>query len=225
MTGPAAIFTLLCAAFAAFYDVRCRSRRYRSAFWIKGLAGLSFIAVGLSLAMLQPEFSYVRRIVFGLVFGLIGDQLLALRYLHPDRRSAFFLTGMLAFAAGHVMYLAAMLQLDGGAWLFALLILAPGLAAAAWYILGHAVRLGKLLLPGVCYIVLVVSVAALAASLLLRGQGVRALLLTFGGVCFAASDCVLGVQTFGPEKTVRRSVFIHASYYAAQLLIAWSIAA
>ena len=88
-----------------------------------------------------------------------------------------------------------------------------------------AVRLGKLLLPGVCYIVLVVSVAAMAASLLLQGQGTRALLLTLGGVCFAASDCVLSVQTFGPEKTVRRSVFVHAAYYTAQLLIAWSIAA
>ena len=225
MTGLAAAFTVLCAVFAALYDVRCRSNRYRSAFWIKGIAGLGFIAVGLSLAMLQPEFSYARRIVFGLVFGLIGDQLLALRYLHPDRRSVFFLSGMLAFAAGHVMYLAAMLQLDGGTWLFALLLLAPGLAAAAWYILSHAVRLGGLIVPGVCYIVLVVSVAAMAASLLLQGQGTRALLLTLGGVCFAASDCVLSVQTFGPEKTVRRSAFVHAAYYTAQLLIAWSIAA
>ena len=225
MTGPAAVFTVLCAVFALLYDARCRSKRYRSAFWIKGLAGLSFIAVGLSLAMLQLEFSYARRIIFGLVFGLIGDQLLALRHVHPERRRAFFLSGMLAFAAGHVMYLAAMLQLDGGTWLFALLLLAPGLAAAAWYILSHAVRLGGLIVPGVCYIVLVVSVAAMAASLLLQGQGTRALLLTLGGVCFAASDCVLSVQTFGPEKTVRRSVFVHAAYYTAQLLIAWSIAA
>ena len=140
MTGLAIGFTILCLAFGTAYDILCQKERYRSAFWVKGLAGLCFIAVALALTMIQPQMEFPRWIVFGLVLGLIGDQLLALRRLQPERHDAFFALGMLAFAAGHVMYLIAMLQLDSGAWLFALVLLAFAYAAAAWYLMKRAVE-------------------------------------------------------------------------------------
>ncbi len=224
MTGLAIVFTILCLAFGTVYDILCQKERYRSAFWIKGLAGLCFIAVALALTMLQPELAFARLIVFGLVLGLIGDQLLALRRLHQKQHDAFFALGMLAFAAGHVMYILAMWQLDSGAWLFALVLLAFGFSAASWYLMRSSVDAGKLFVPGMTYILLVVSVGSMAAALLLRGQGTRALLLLLGGIAFAVSDCTLTVRSFGPKRTLRQSRIIHATYYTAQLLIAWSIA-
>ena len=225
MTGLAIGFTILCLAFGTAYDILCQKERYRSAFWVKGLAGLCFIAVALALTMIQPQMEFPRWIVFGLVLGLIGDQLLALRRLQPERHDAFFALGMLAFAVGHVMYLIAMLQLDSGAWLFALVLLAFAYAAAAWYLMKREVDAGKLFVPGMTYILLVVSLSAMAAALLLRGQGTRALLLLLGGIAFAVSDCTLTVRSFGPKRTLLQSRVIHATYYTAQLLIAWSIAA
>ena len=225
MLGIALFFTILCPLFGAAFVAACEKGQYRRAFWRKGLAGVCFVAAGLSFAMEYAGPEYPRLIIFGLVFGLIGDQLLAMRFISPERHDVFLVSGAVAFAVGHGMYLAAMWSLDSGAWLFALAFLAVGLAAAYAYILRHPLRAGKLLTPAMIYIAFVVSVAALAASLLTRGQGVRALLLLLGGILFAASDCVLTVRSFGEKRTTRQTVFIHASYYAAQLLIAWSIAA
>ena len=224
MIGLAILFSLLCLACGAAYDTLCLNKRYRSAFWLKGIAGMSFIACALSLTMVQPQMEYARWIVFGLVLGLIGDQLLALRHIHHERHDVFFAAGMIAFAAGHAMYLTAMWQLDSGAWLFAMVLLAFGFAAAAWYVLNSQIDAGKLFIPGMIYLMLVVSVAAMGAALLLRGQGVRALLMLLGGTAFAVSDCTLTVRSFGPKRTVLQTRIIHATYYTAQLLIAWSIA-
>ena len=225
MTGIAIVFTLLCLGLGALYVAACEKRRYRRAFWLKWLAGLCFVAVVLSLAMEQAGLEYPRLIFFGLVVGLVGDQLLALRYLHPERGEAFFVSGAIAFALGHVLYLRAMWGLDSGAWLFAFLLLAFGLALAYYYLLRQELDAGRLLAPGLVYIALVVAVAAMATALLIRGQGIRALLLTLGGAAFAVSDCILTVRSFGGKKTLAQSVIVHAAYYAAQLLIAWSIAA
>ena len=224
MTGIAIVFSILCLAFGAAFVAAGGKKAYRRAFWLKGLAGLFFVAAGLSLAIERAGLEYPRLIFFGLVFGLIGDELLALRFLHPERQTAFFVSGAVAFAVGHVLYLRAMWGLDSGAWFFALIFLALGLVAAAAYILRHEIDAGKLFVPGLVYIALVVFVAATALSLLVRGQGTRALLLTLGGTLFAVSDCVLTVRTFGERKTKVQNVVIHAAYYAAQLLIAWSIA-
>lgn len=224
MTGPAIFFTILCPLFGAAYLLSCAKKRYGPAFWLKGLAGLCFIGVCLSLAIEQAGLPYPRLIFFGLVFGLIGDQLLALRFLHPARGMAFFVSGAVAFAVGHVLYLSAMHRLDEGAWLFALVPFALGLALAAVYVLRRDLDAGRLFVPGCVYIALVIAVAAMGTALFLRGQGARALLLMLGGVSFAVSDCVLCVQAFGREKTTRRNVVLHVTYYAAQLLLAWSVA-
>lgn len=225
MTGLAIVFTVLCPILGAVFVYAYEKQQHRRAFWLKGLAGLCFVAAGLSLAIERAGAAFPRLIVFGLVLGLVGDELLALRHVWPERRDAFFASGTAAFAAGHVCYLRAMWELDGGAWLFALVLLAFGLAAAAGYILRRDAAAGRLLVPGLAYIALVVFVAAMAAALLVRGQGTKALLLTLGGICFAVSDSVLCTLVFGLERTTRKNIFIHATYYAAQLLIAWSIAA
>lgn len=224
MLGIALLFTILCALFGAAFVAVCEKGQYRRAFWLKGLAGVCFVAAGLSFAIEQAGPAFPRLIFFGLVFGLIGDQLLALRFIHPERHDVFLISGAAAFAAGHGMYIAAMWSLDSGAWLFALVFLAVGLAAAYAYILRHPLRAGKLLTPAMIYIAFVVSVAALAASLLTRGQGTRALRLLLGGILFVISDCVLVVRSFSERRTTRQSVMIHGTYYAAQLLFAWSIA-
>ena len=130
MLGIALLFTILCALFGAAFVAVCEKGQYRRAFWLKGLAGVCFVAAGLSFAIEQAGPAFPRLIFFGLVFGLIGDQLLALRFIHPERHDVFLISGAAAFAIGHGMYIAAMWSLDSGAWLFALLFLAVGLAAA-----------------------------------------------------------------------------------------------
>lgn len=225
MTRIAIVCTVLCVVFSALFHALSEEERYRPAFWLKGLAGLCFVAVGLSLTLERLDTAFPRLIFFGLVMGLIGDELLAMRRVHPERREIFFACGTAAFALGHVFYLRAMWSVDSGAWLFAVPIFALLFVAAGAYILRQKLDAGRLFVPGIVYIALVASVAAVGVALLLRGQGRRGLLLALGGVSFLVSDSVLCVSTFGAEKPRYANRIIHASYFAAQLLIAWSIAA
>ena len=43
------------------------------------------------------------------------------------------------------------------------------------------------------------------------------------GVCFAVSDNILCAQSYGNKKTAGMNRAVHVTYYAAQLLIAWSM--
>ena len=225
MTRIAIVCTVLCVVFSALFHALSEKKRYRPAFWVKGLAGLCFVAVGLSLTLERLDTAFPRLIFFGLVMGLIGDELLAMRRVHPERREIFFICGTAAFALGHVFYLRAMWSVDSGAWLFAVPIFALLFVAAGAYILRQKLDAGRLFAPGVAYIVLVTAVAAMGTALLLRGQGRLGLRLALGGVSFLLSDSVLCAAAFGEEKPRHANWVIHTSYYVAQLLIAWSIAA
>ena len=52
---------------------------------------------------------------------------------------------------------------------------------------------------------------------------VEALLFAAGGVLFIISDNILCAYSFGSERRFGANIGIHATYYAAQLLIAWSV--
>ena len=48
-------------------------------------------------------------------------------------------------------------------------------------------------------------------------------LFAAGGVLFIISDNILCAYSFGSERRFGANIGIHATYYAAQLLIAWSV--
>ena len=85
------------------------------------------------------------------------------------------------------------------------------------------VQAGKLQLPAVGYIALVVFMAAAACSAAVRGFSVGLLLFAAGGICFAVSDNLLCAYCFGTGRSRSVDRAVHISYYAAQLLIAWSL--
>ena len=85
------------------------------------------------------------------------------------------------------------------------------------------VQAGKLQLPAVGYIALVVFMDAVACSAAVRGFSVGLLLFAAGGICFAVSDNLLCAYCFGTGRSRSVDRAVHISYYAAQLLIAWSL--
>ena len=72
----ALILTLASCVFEGLFLLRRRAGHQWRAFALKGLAGLCFLGVGL---LLHYETGEGRLIVWGLLCGLIGDELLALR--------------------------------------------------------------------------------------------------------------------------------------------------
>lgn len=195
---------------------------YRQAFLRKGLAGLYFVLLGAANAFLCPDISFRIYVLAGLCFGLVGDELLAMRFIKPERHDYFFSRGASAFAFGHLLYIAALFH-HGSSLPLALPVFVLGFGASMLYFRVKKVQAGKLQLPSVGYIALVVFMASVACSAAVRGFSVGLLLFAAGGICFAVSDNLLCAYCFGTGH--RRSVdrAVHISYYAAQLLIAWSL--
>ena len=187
-------------------------------FAAKILASCAFLATA-GLALSRPGGAtlagYGGWIVLGLVLGLAGD--VALLWKRG------FVIGLAVFLAGHVAYIIAIATVepprawpsDGG-----VLGIIPPLAGVA--VLAQLwPRLGKLRGPVIVYVLAIATmvVAALAAW---RAATVPPT-LALGAVLFFASDIAVARHRFvGPTFTDK--AWGLPAYYAAQLLIAWSLA-
>jgi len=141
--------------------------------------------------------------IAGLVFGLVGDVMLS-----PDVDR--FLHGLAAFLVGHLFYVAAFATMD---WAFIGVV--GGLAAAAVLMLYLGwptvknVRGGPLGLPVIAYM-------GVVSALVVTGTATHRWPIAAGGVLFAVSDGLLGLDRF-VKPAPRRRVVVHMLYHLGQL--------
>ncbi|MBR4422200.1 MAG: hypothetical protein IKS69_06685, partial [Erysipelotrichaceae bacterium] len=103
------IYVLMAAGMilqALFIKVE-HEEKYVAADILKGLASLMFVLIGYK-AYTTTGSPFNGKLLVGLVFGMIGDILLNLRYLIPKMNQKIFLAGIVAFLIGHIMYLLAL---------------------------------------------------------------------------------------------------------------------
>lgn len=190
---------------------------------LKTTASLMFVLLALQCIRLRGADTYAVYVAAGLVFGMLGDLLLALRYLSRRLHDFWFVSGTLAFFFGHVLYVLAVLTAAPRAWACAIPITLVALAVAGFYSHAMEVKAGKIMPLGVVYIggVIFVASCALTGAFL---TGSRALFLFFlGGLCFSLSDNMLVVLSFGRNDSPYRNAVLHVLYYMAQIFIALSI--
>jgi uncharacterized membrane protein YhhN len=183
----------------------------------KCLASAAFVAIGLPAS--DPS-CFAQWMFAGLVLGAIGDVAL----LRPGKRA--FLAGLGAFLLGHLAYVIGIAQLESpvrwfadAGWLAALPI-AGGLVVLAvlWR------RLGALRLPVIAYVgaivaMVIAAVAAYRAGVLPSPQREW---LAMGAVLFFVSDLAVARDRF-VGRAFANKLWGLPAYYAAQILIAWSI--
>ncbi len=163
-------------------------------------------------------------VMLGLVGGILGDQLLALRFVYTKKHDLFFLLGMLAFAAGHICYIAALLGKEPAAVRTALIYTVIGLALSAAWIFGNKTKAPlKLMIPGGVYLLLLIFMGGCALGNALINPSISAWMLFAGGVMFALSDNILSVYSFCEGRNFGYNIALHVLYYAAQLIIALSL--
>lgn len=200
--------TALCVVALLTAETR---RRPRAILLTKSAASLCFVLLGLVLSRSTSAFD--RWIVVGLCCAALGDVCLAL----PGARA--FQSGVLAFLAGHIAYVVAADAALGPRTLppVALSVLVPSALAYAW-LYPH---LGPMRLSVTLY-VLVISVMVAYAI----GAGFVAphpsRLFFAGAILFYASDLSVARDRFVKDSLINRLWGLPA-YYAAQLLIAWSM--
>ncbi|MFT3699176.1 MAG: lysoplasmalogenase [Kofleriaceae bacterium] len=191
--------------------------------WLaKPIASLAFIAVGVFAIRANPSISeFDLAIVIGLALGAIGD--VALLSEHG------FLAGLGSFLLGHVAYVAAVgtyippSQWLGMAGVNAFIPIAIGTIVLAWL----WPRLGKLRVPVIFYVIVIVAMVISAIAFYRAREtfdfgGPNRSLFALGAGMFFASDLAVARDKFIAKGFINRAWGLPV-YYAAQLLIAWSL--
>lgn len=167
----------------------------------------------------QPKVlsKYFKFVLIGLIFGLVGDVCLALPGLTAFR------VGLVAFLAGHILYILAFAILTRRAdWINPVNILIIAISGCVY--LWLLPNLGKMLVPVTFYIVVIsVMVAgAWAAFRNSRVQRIGAWFILVGAVFFYVSDIFVAHQRFVMEHFYNRLIGLPL-YYTAQFLLAFSV--
>lgn len=177
----------------------------------KPLASLGFLVAAIGFGAF--EFRYGKLVFAGLVLGALGDVFL----LGGARK--FFIGGLVSFLLGHVAYVVAFasLGMDGTSAAVTALVMAVVLILVGRWVFPHAPEMRG---PIAAYMVVIglMCVAAVGA----RGAGAP-WMVPVGAIMFTASDIAVVRDRFVSKGFINRAWGLPL-YYAAQLLIAWSIA-
>ena len=188
------------------------TRRPKVRIVTKTLASAGFIVAAFGFGALES--TYGKTILVGLVLGAIGDVCLL------GDKKAPFIAGLVAFLLGHIAYVVAFASLGWSQThaLLAAAILVVVLGAIAKWVLPHAKGFGG---PIIAYMVVIAAMVVTAFSA--WGSGAP-WMVPVGAVLFTVSDIAVVRHRF-VTPGFSNKVWGLPLYYAAQLLIAWSIAA
>lgn len=202
----------LAAALSGISHIRAEfTGTRRQVYLLKPLTTILILAVAFALPASNPV--YRGLVVAGLIFSLAGDIFLMLP-------RDLFLPGMISFFVAHLLYIAAFTHVTG--WASASLALAlPALfgVAVGWLLWP---KLGALRLPVLAYIAAILVMAWQAVGRWQTLATPAAASAALGALLFVASDTALAWDRFRRQFHLAPAVVL-ATYYTAQLLIAWSV--
>lgn len=189
---------------------------------LKGCAAFMFVCIGFISYLKVTNDSLGLKIVVGLVFGMIGDILLNLRFVLKENGQKAFLAGILAFLIGHILYLTALIPLTST---FIMDALIGALLAAALLIYIFKTMEVKLAFKifGVFYLGAVIIMTVIAIHLAIVTGNTHDIVYAIGAVLFTASDIVLIFNTFSGTTKFSLRITNLSLYYVGQLLIAGSL--
>ncbi len=184
--------------------------RHRRRGWVKAAASTGFVATAIAAGAWDS--AYGRWVLMALGLGWIGDVALV------SAQRTWFLTGLVAFLASHVVYVVAfgVLDIDVVAAIAvgtALAIPATAVAAWLWPRVPEDMRV-----PVLAYIVVISAMVAAASGAAVAGAPE---LVVPAAVAFYVSDLFVARDRFVAPGFANRLIGLPL-YYAAQLLFAVS---
>lgn len=185
----------------------------RNVYLFKPLTMICIILIAL-LAESRASAFYKYMIVAGLVCSLVGDIFLML----PSDR---FVSGLLSFLVAHLFYIAAFAS-GGGARDSAIPYAIPFLVYGIIMLRLLFPHLGKMKLPVVVYMLVILVMAWQALGRWAAGEQAGGAQAFFGALLFTVSDSILAVNRFR-GRVEHAQFYILGTYFMAQWLIALSI--
>lgn len=194
----------------------------------KTFASLVFVTLGVISLIKAGNVEVKAMFVLGLVCGLIGDIILDLKIMYPEKKKTYFNFGTLMFGMGHILYFLGVVifiadKAVTGFWWLALAALALSVVLSLlivkmspklkldmtgykWQCGLYSVALNFMMLISVCLAICWNPICWI---------------LAVGFTLFLASDLVLSMQYFGgKEQSTPLIVVNHVLYYVAQILLA-----
>ncbi len=200
------------------------------AMFSKAAASLCFIVTGIvAFALNQHNFAYANLILYGLVFSMLGDIWLDLKYVYPKDSDIFTFAGIGSFMAAHCLYVPAILMgyKEYIWWHFWVDAAVCSVFVLNTVSLGKSGKLsyGKFKGISIAYTVFVMATVLLSINGFVASgfKSAKYLLLSFAGSMFALSDLLLSYIYFGNKNNSKYVLANHILYYSAQFLVASSI--
>ncbi len=233
MTGPlifiGILLTLACAVAAIYFMKVYYKKDFRLSVMLKGLAGVFFVLFGLVKVIASANSLNwpIALVALALLFGLAGDELLALRHIYNEKYTFYFVIGALCFGAEHVLLMTSVLIDNIKLVNPLILVIMFGIVfvISLVYLKTRKTDAGSIQKSAIFYI----SLLSLMCSMMIT-RGITAptlpnLLMALGGVFFIVSDNVLLVYNFGEKRDWWLNEIVHIAYYGAQILFGWALLA
>lgn len=252
------VFILLgfgCLAMILFLIARDKYTSIK-AIILKTLTSMFFIATGFGALVVlvyrhQPvtlnQIGPALFILGGLIAGMVGDITLDLKIyfktlnmkvgLDKKARDSMMWTGLIAFAIGHLFYLASLLTKTEHninlLWSAIIGVVLIGIVLiVSTKVLGF--KYGKFIVPCGIYGALLATFVVFSLFIMIEKMSVESLVTFIGSLLFIISDLVLSMTYFSSEEKYEKEGFLnpeskfmitvnHVTYYSAQFLIAVSI--
>lgn len=199
--------------------------------FIKIAISMLFVIVALIATMKVETFDiYNLLIIVGLLFGLLGDILLDLKYIDKERTTGYTYGGFLVFGIGHMFFISALIMkyYNGKILYIILAILLDVIAATMTILMEKPLKLqyGKMKLIVFLYALCLFGTFSCTLLLAISNnfQLTSLNMMLIGSGLFAVSDLILSGTYFGAGKE-RPIDFIlnYLTYYGAQFVIALSL--
>lgn len=236
-----ALLAFFVLAVIAFLKERTKKISVQSLF-LKATASLIFILSSFVVLALRPDnFFYGVFIMIGLIFGLMGDVWLDLKFVHPDYDKPYTFSGMISFLIGHIFYIVAVLMNypQFVAWQILFAIFNAVVISLIFRLINKKQKydFGPFSTISMIYSVITMLTVTFSLNLLncfgvfpmLQGgeappEFKRYLIMFVGTLLFALSDSVLSKVYFKPGGNTNKNVVVnHLVYYSAQFILALSI--
>lgn len=239
------LFIALTVAFivcvVAFLFVRIKQGGVKAVF-LKTTASLLFVLCACTALSIKPEnYRYGMFFLIGMVFCVIGDIWLDLKYVHKDFDEPYTFTGIASFMISHVFYVIGILAAypEFIPWQIALAIFSALSVSVIERLISKKTGFdyGKFNVLTFVYSVVIMLTVTFALNAvnafgwlpILGGAEMpqimpRFLAMNMGTVIFALSDLALSIAFFKKGGNTKINVIlIHVTYYVAQYLLVLSI--
>ena len=217
------LLVLICAGFVALFLRAFYHKKFVNALVLKACASICFVTLG-AISAFSGNVTPTKLLIFiGLCLGIFGDELIALCQVFPKHDSLAFIGGGSFFLCGHVLYAVALLLLGEASWLTLVASFLVISAISAIYTKRKGSLIPEMKTPLTLYLMIIVFVAAVSVGVFFRRFTLGASFFALAMLLFVASDNILFAYKYGTKPTFIQNVLLHAYYYSAQLLIAFSI--